>query len=367
MLREGRSDHPHAPVLRATATTYAVIIIAVLVLIYQLRALLLPFVVAGALAYVATPLVDHPRARTLLPRWALVAVVYLFMLMVLTVAGLLLLPPLVSEVHDTLTHLPQVTDRVVTGLVGKGQIDIMGRKTDAARLTEQALSQMRETFGTGDALSALAFGSFASISGIVLTVVLLLYFLASGPAMSDGLLSLVPPQQRALARLMWRRIDPVLIRYFGGVVIVVVYTTGAAFLGLRFGLRVPNALVLAILTGFLELIPMVGPVASALVAGLASLRMAIGIGPIIAYFVYVTALRFSIDQVVGPLVLGRAGRVSPVLIIFCFLVGGALFGIVGVVLAVPVALAVRIALATLYGDVLDGELTAVASPRETGG
>ena len=75
----------------------------------------------------------------------------------------------------------------------------------------------------------------------------------------------------------------------------------------------------------------------------------------VSYFVYVTALRFSIDQVVGPLVLGKAGRVSPVLIIFCFLVGGALFGIVGVILAVPVALAIRIALATLYGDMVEAE------------
>ena len=61
-----------------------------------------------------------------------------------------------------------------------------------------------------------------------------------------------------------------------------------------------------------------------------------------------TALRLSIDQLVGPLVLGNAARVHPTLVIFCFLAGGALFGIVGVILAVPVALTVKVTLATIY-------------------
>ena len=61
-------------------------------------------------------------------------------------------------------------------------------------------------------------------------------------------------------------------------------------------------------------------------------------------------LEVPIDQVVGPIVLGRAAHVHPVLIIFCFLAGGAVLGIPGVILAVPMALAVKAALATLYGE-----------------
>ena len=62
-------------------------------------------------------------------------------------------------------------------------------------------------------------------------------------------------------------------------------------------------------------------------------------------------LRLSIDQMVGPVVLGRAAHVHPVLIIFCFLAGGVVLGIPGVILAVPVALVVKSTLATIYGDV----------------
>jgi predicted PurR-regulated permease PerM len=71
---------------------------------------------------------------------------------------------------------------------------------------------------------------------------------------------------------------------------------------------------------------------------------------IIAYALYATALRISIDQLFGPLALGTAAQLHPVLVIFCFLSGALLFGIVGVIMAVPVALVVKTILALLYDE-----------------
>ena len=61
-------------------------------------------------------------------------------------------------------------------------------------------------------------------------------------------------------------------------------------------------------------------------------------------------LRVSVDNVVGPLVLGRAVTLHPVVIIIAFLMGASLFGIIGVFVAVPVAAAVKIVLAVWYGE-----------------
>jgi predicted PurR-regulated permease PerM len=107
---------------------------------------------------------------------------------------------------------------------------------------------------------------------------------------------------------------------------------------------------LALLTGFLEMIPMIGPAASAVIAGLVAVRQAAGFEAIVAYAVYATVLRLSIDQLLGPVVLGRAARLHPTVIIFCFLSGGLLFGIAGMILAVPVALTIKVTLATLYRE-----------------
>ena len=81
-----------------------------------------------------------------------------------------------------------------------------------------------------------------------------------------------------------------------------------------------------------------------------AIHSAAGIGAIIAYALYATALRVSIDQLFGPLALGTAARLHPVLVIFCFLSGALLFGVVGVIMAVPVALIVKIVLALLYDE-----------------
>jgi predicted PurR-regulated permease PerM len=117
-------------------------------------------------------------------------------------------------------------------------------------------------------------------------------------------------------------------------------------------LHVPDAVLLALMTGFFETIPVAGPAASAAIAGLAAIKSGTGIGAIIGYTIYAIALRLSIDQVIGPLVLGRAAKLHPVLIIFCFLSGGLLFGLTGVLLAVPVALAVKVLLAAAYAEPL---------------
>jgi predicted PurR-regulated permease PerM len=134
------------------------------------------------------------------------------------------------------------------------------------------------------------------------------------------------------------------------VIVVVVYAASAAYVGLGLVLGIPHAAILALLTGVLEMIPVVGPGAAAVIAGLVAVHYATGVGPIIAYALYAAALRLSIDQLFGPLVLGTAAQVHPVVVILCFLAGGLLFGIPGVILAIPVALTVRVTLAILYDE-----------------
>jgi len=130
----------------------------------------------------------------------------------------------------------------------------------------------------------------------------------------------------------------------------VLYAMAAAYLGLGLLLGIRHAVFLAVLTGLLEMIPVIGPASAAVLAGLVALRQADSVASIVAYAIYATALRLSIDQLLGPVVLGHAARLHPSVIIFCFLAGGLLFGIPGVIMAVPVALAIKVGLATIYDE-----------------
>jgi len=125
-----------------------------------------------------------------------------------------------------------------------------------------------------------------------------------------------PPGQRPLIRHVWSQASPPLRCYVLGVLGVIAYATVAVYIGLGLIPGIPHAVFLALLTGLLEMIPMIGPRAAAVIAGLVAVRYANGIGPIIGYAVYATILRLSIDQILGPLAVGAAARVHPATVIF---------------------------------------------------
>ena len=342
------------PLNRVSGRSIAVAAGSVVFFVYLVRTILFPFVIAGAFAFVCTPLIEAMAARLRLPRTAAAALVFVVLVAVFGLLGWLVVPALLDEGKDIATHLRPIIENAIKGAIGTGNMSLMGDDTDAAKLAGQAMDGLRRTVLQANVLATVAGVGVAGLFGLFLALVLLFYFLAGGPAIGRGLLALVPPAQRPLAKAIWRQLSPVLLRYFAGVGVVVIYAIVAAYVGLGLFLHLKNAVLLAVLTGFAEMIPVVGPGASAVIAGFAAIREARGVGAIIGYIVYATLLRLSIDQFIGPLVLGRAGRVNPTVIIFCFLAGGVLFGVVGVVLATPVALAIRIILATLYEEPLPG-------------
>jgi predicted PurR-regulated permease PerM len=158
------------------------------------------------------------------------------------------------------------------------------------------------------------------------------------------------PPSGVLRIEIWSKLDPVLRRYFLGIFVIAAYVGVAAYIRLGVFLHIPHAVFLTLLTSFLEMIPVFGPLAAAVIAGLVAIHYATGIGAIIGYTIYAIALRLSIDQLFGPLALGTAARLHPIAIIFCFIAGAALFGIAGVIIAVPVAVGIKTCLAVLYGE-----------------
>ncbi len=185
--------------------------------------------------------------------------------------------------------------------------------------------------------------------GGVLTIVLYFFFLYDAGRLLRGALWLVPPGRREQARSLTLRVRPVLWRYFAGTGLVVLFTAAASWTGLALMLGLPHAEFLALATGLLELVPVIGPVASAvLVSGAAAGKG--GARRCSRFLVFYIVLRLVIDQVVGPLILGRAVRLHPAVILFALLAGGALYGPLGVFVAVPAAAAGKSSLSAYYDE-----------------
>lgn len=350
--REPRRERaPWTVVTPARSLTPRVLAIgSVGLVLYFLQSILLPFVIAAVTAYVCAPLIDWVMLRTRLPRWPVALCVLALLMGATALLGFLGLPVLLGQVQSLMTDLHGAITDLMRALIGKHSVHMLGATLDAERAAEQIVGALQRWMSGGQLLTMVGWGAAAAF-GFMLVWVLMGYFLVDAPAMASGLRWLVPPGRRALAEQVWHELDPALRRYFIGVAAVVAYATAAAYLGLGLLLGLHHALALALLTGVLEIIPVIGPLAAAVIAGLVAVEQAATARDIWAYIGYAVALRLSIDQLVGPIVLGNAARLHPVVVIFCFLAGGALFGIVGMILAVPSALLLKASLSVLYREV----------------
>lgn len=335
---------------RVPSSSAVALFAGLIVFLYLIRAILLPFVLSGIVAFICTPLVDLLRLRLRMPRWLAALGVFFAVVSVAAVVGWLGVPPLLNQVTRVAGDLGGAVEGFASKFMGQGSITLLGTTVDAATLGQYTVESLRGWFTQESRVITVAAIGISWVFGSILTIVLFGYFLLDGPRIRAGLFWLVPPRHRPFAARAWRELGPVLRRYFVGVALVVAYASAAAYVGLGVFLGLHHAVVLALITGLLEVIPLVGPAAAAIIAGLVAVQEAKSTAGIIAYVIYAVALRISIDQFFGPVVLGRAARIPPVLVIFCFLAGGLLFGVVGVMLAVPAALSIRIVLIVLYDE-----------------
>ena len=138
-------------------------------------------------------------------------------------------------------------------------------------------------------------------------------------------------------------------RYLVGLLFLVCLMATVTWIGLTFVFHQPYSLAVAVTTGLLEIIPLAGPIVAGGIAVLVALThggMPTVVGVVIMYFV----LRQLEDQIVIPLVQKSAVQVMPVATIFGVLAGGAAFGILGMLLAVPALVVLKVVRASLMED-----------------
>jgi len=188
---------------------------------------------------------------------------------------------------------------------------------------------------------------------VILSLIITFYLILDGQRFGRFALQFLDREQRADALRLGHRIHVVLGRWLRGQLLLIGLVAAVIYVILGPILHVPYALALALLTGILEIIPLVGPVIAAALAATVAYS-AHGTDTTIVVLVVYFVVRQVEDQVVMPLVIGRAVHLHPVITIFAVLVGLGTWGILGGLLGVPVAAALNVTLHELY-------------PEETGG
>jgi predicted PurR-regulated permease PerM len=309
-----------------------------LVALYFLRAILLPFVAGMAVAYFLDPVCDRLERWGVSRAWATSIVTVLFILFV-AIALLLIVPPLERQLFDLAQRLPQYLKDAVERLqpiIDQIRSRLPSNSTLLGNVGEHVGAVAGWVIGAlGNVVSGgLAF--FNLVSLIFITPIVAFYLLRDWDRIVARLDSWLPRDHAPVIREQLREVDRTLAGFARGQATVCLclaayYGGGFSLVGLDFGLT------LGLVAGLLSFIPFVGS-ALAFVGsvGLALLQYDAWLP--IGLVVGICALGQVLEgYLLTPKLVGDRVGLHPVWVIFALLAGGALFGFVGLLLAVPVA------------------------------
>jgi predicted PurR-regulated permease PerM len=303
---------------------------------YLVREVLLLIYMSGLLAVGFSPIVRlierqrfMPIGTQRFPRWLAILALYLFILGVLVGIGFLVVPPLVHQARQLWGALPDMLVRAQDFLVRKGLLNqpLTIKEVMARAPVGQGGDAVNTVF---DAIAGVVGGVFGFLTILILTF----YLLVEAERLRTFMLQLFPARRRARVDLVSRDITVKISAWLGGQLVLGAIIGSTSALGLWL-IGVPFFYVLALISGVGELIPVIGPILSAIpaiaVASSVSLKAVLFV---IVFFVVQQQLE---NHVLVPKVMARQVGVSAVTVIVSLLIGGKLLGIAGAVLAVPTA------------------------------
>jgi predicted PurR-regulated permease PerM len=321
--------------------------------LYRLQSLVLLLTLAAVFAYIVAPLVrlaqrPVPLAgrRRQLPRGLAIALVYLLLGGCATAGVLLLLPIASEQAHDMIARAPSYAQSIAAWQHGwsreyeRLRIPVTLRHSIDEGMTSMGEAAFESTRATIVALVV------AVLPWTILTPVLSFFLLKDAAALRRLVLTALPHRVQLRGHQLFEEANATLAAYIRAQLLACLLVGTACGVGFA-ALGIPYAVLLGVLAGVLEFIPLVGPLLVALAAAIVGALHA----PILAVWAltFLGLLRLVQDYVVFPRLMRRGVRLHPLAVIVAVLAGAALAGVVGMFLAVPVA-----AMASVFGRHLIG-------------
>lgn len=331
-------------------------------LVYLLDAVLMPFVAGMILAYLADPLADRFEDWGM-SRVMAVSSVFLILVVVLTVSLLIIIPLIVQQAKQFGESVPAIFEWVKNVLAPKLEewagYDLQAEMDNIQKvLTEN----WRDAGGyLAQALGQIGRSGMALVSWVTflsLVPVVTFYLLLDWDRLMQSIQDLVPRRWLSDINRLASRCDEVLSAFLRGQLLVmlclgILYAVGLTLLGLNFGL------LIGFVSGLASIVPFLGFIVGLTIALLVAVFQMGTIWAILGVIAIFAAGQVIESVVLQPKLLGDKIGLHPVAVIFAVLVGGELFGFIGVLLALPVAAVIMVLLreghdryknSTLYED-----------------
>ncbi len=336
------------------------IIIASGYLLYLLAPILTPFLISAFLAYLGDPAVD--RLETIkLSRT--VSVIFVFFLMfIIGICCFFIIFPLIEEqIRRLFTHIPDMIDwaqsNFIPWLSQRSGVDLSN--IDLQQIQQSMLGQW-QTFGSAGVtllgeISASGQYVLLWLGYILLIPVVTFYLLRDWDVLIQQIGALIPRKYNPVISDLIKDCDAVLAEFFRGQLLVMLvqgifYSIGLWLVGLEF------SLLIGLTAGLVSFVPYLGICVGIMIAGIAAVIQFQDFLPVIYVLIVFGTGQMLEGMVLSPLLIGDRIGLHPVAVIFSVMAGAQLFGIFGMLIALPVAAVVTVLLRHFHQQYLHSRL-----------
>ncbi len=333
--------------LRITAAGFLVIAV------FLVPEILFPFGLSLILAILLKPLADFFQKLSeytgirQFPYDLWILLSFVFFSTILYFIAAYVLVPFGKEFKEFTASIPRIMasiQQVIPRLEEQYQLSAMPPEI------KQLLANTIEKIGSYTlqlaSVSVSAIFSFAgTMVELIIVPIVTFYMIKKGPAFCQSFISLFPAAYEGHLKTLFHEMHFVLFAYIRGQLTLCVLMTCVVFVGMM-ALGIPYPLVIGLLAGLVEMVPILGPIIGAVPPVLLGLTQ--GTGVMIKVIVFYVVVQQLDSHLVMPKLMGSIINVHPVAIVLGVLVGGHLYGIVGMMIAVPLLAVLQILLKHMW-------------------
>jgi len=343
---------------RAKVITIWILLILAIVFFYRVREVAMPFLWAVLTAYVFHPLVRWLKERTRVPKVIWIILLYLIAGGIIALIVAALIPVLTQQYEDLVRDLPGIIESIQNFIRENSRLDLYGFSINLETISEELVSLLSGLARDlpRQALSGVAF-VFGTVFNIIIYLVATFYLLLVGDRWAQTVLSWLPPPAQAELLPLLKRIHTTVTLYLRAQLARIAFVSIVLYIGLSI-LQVRFALVLALLGGVLDIVPIIGPNISAAVTILVTLSQQPPFGwshvvlAIVIVVLYIAMNQLE-ENIILPPLIGYLVGLPPLIVLFAVLAGEHIGGILGLLLAVPIAATIKMVLRYLYAKLMD--------------
>lgn len=332
------SDKNITVVISSGTIIKALLFVLLFVLLYMLRDLVLVLLAAVVIASSIEPATKW-LSKYKISRVPAVIFIYLIVFSIFVGIVYFFVPILLSETSKLVSSMPQLIESIDLSEQARS-IGLSGTENFTQGLTK-TFSVKEAVSSLNRATASLSGGAFQAVSSIfggvfsfVLIVIISFYLAVQEKGIENFLRVITPIQYESYIIDLWERSQTKIGKWMQGQLILGLLIGVLVYLGLTI-LGVKYALVLALLAAIAELIPLFGPILAAVPAIALGFMSSLTLGLVVLGF-YIIIQQFE-NHLIYPLVVRKVVGVPPLLVILSLVIGGQLAGILGLILAVPIA------------------------------